>query len=72
MNELAKIIDFFAKRFQDETIDENTLLFEIIDNSIDFVTALSELEEEIEREVCIEEIEDITKTTIGDLIKYLE
>lgn len=65
------IISFFERKFPNEKISGETQLFEIIDNSIDFITSLSELENEIDKEISIEQIEDITKLTIADIIKYI-
>lgn len=72
MNEIEKIIVFFEEKFSDAEINEDVLLFELIDNSIDFITILSELEDVIEKEICIEKISDITKFTIGDIPEYTE
>lgn len=71
MKEIDQIIAFFERKCPNVEISGETRLFELMDDSISFITSLSELEDEIDQEICIEQIEDITKLTIADIIKYI-
>lgn len=65
------ILDFFRKGFPEKTINEDTILFELIKSSIDFVVTLSKLEEVLDIEIALENIEDITKITVDDILSNL-
>lgn len=72
LNELkSKILTFLEEKCQTKDVTEDSVIFDLVGTSIKFVETICELEEVLDKEIQLEEIEDITKVSVTKLTEYI-
>ena len=67
MNYTEQIVAFLNEKYSRNDLNDNTVLFDIVADSIEFVMLLCDIEKVVDREISLDKIEDITKLRICDI-----